>query len=112
MDRGILTTVYARLKKKVSLTEILKTYKEFYSKESFVRILTGGTYPATKAVKGSNYCDISLFLDNRNSKIRTLIIVSAIDNLLKGASGLAVQNMNIMCGFDETTGLLNIPPFP
>lgn len=71
-----------------------------------------GVYPTIKAVKGSNYCDISVFLDKRNPKTLTLIILSAIDNLLKGASGQAVQNMNIMYGFDETSGLTALPAFP
>ncbi|HDH05968.1 MAG TPA: N-acetyl-gamma-glutamyl-phosphate reductase [Nitrospirae bacterium] len=112
MDRGMLSTVYVRLKKKTALSTVQKVYKEFYSGEPFVRILKNGTYPATKAVKGSNYCDISIFLDNRSGKGQTLVIVSAIDNLLKGASGSAVQNMNIMYGFDETAGLTVSPPSP
>jgi N-acetyl-gamma-glutamyl-phosphate reductase len=77
-----------------------------------VRVLKRGLYPTTKAVKGSNYCDISFFLDSHGSKGQTLIVVSAIDNLIKGASGTAVQNMNIMYGFDETAGLMSSPPFP
>ncbi len=112
MDRGILSTIYVRLKGKVNLTEVQKSYKDFYSKEPFVRVLENGTYPTTKAVKGSNYCDVSVFLDTRNNKAYTLIIISAIDNLLKGASGVAVQNMNIMYGFDETAGLTNLSSCP
>ncbi|GBD95777.1 MAG TPA: N-acetyl-gamma-glutamyl-phosphate reductase [Nitrospirae bacterium] len=112
MDRGMLSTIYVRLQKKTGLLNVQKLYKEFYSSEPFVRILKDGTYPATKAVKGSNYCDISIFLDERSGKGKTLIIVSAIDNLLKGASGSAVQNMNIMYGFDETAGLMVSPPSP
>jgi N-acetyl-gamma-glutamyl-phosphate reductase len=71
-----------------------------------------GVYPETKAVKGSNFCDISVFLDNRSGKGHSLIIVSAIDNLIKGASGLAVQNMNIMYNFEETAGLMTSSPSP
>ncbi len=107
MDRGILSTLYVRLKKKTSLPKVQKLYHEFYCKEPFVRVLQNGRYPSTKAVKGSNYCDISVFLDKK-----TLIIVSAIDNLLKGASGTAVHNMNIMYGFEETAGLMSSPVSP
>ncbi|MEK7309010.1 MAG: N-acetyl-gamma-glutamyl-phosphate reductase [Nitrospirota bacterium] len=122
MDRGILSTIYVRLsakggsasggKEKINLPEVQKAYQDFYYKEPFVRVLENGVYPTIKAVKGSNYCDISVFLDKRNPKTLTLIILSAIDNLLKGASGQAVQNMNIMCGFDETSGLTALPAFP
>ncbi|UCD35647.1 MAG: N-acetyl-gamma-glutamyl-phosphate reductase [Nitrospiraceae bacterium] len=112
MDRGILSTIYVPLKRKISLPDVQKLYNQYYHNEPFVRILQNGRYPATKAVKGGNYCDISVFLDERSGKNQTLIIVSAIDNLLKGASGNAVQNMNIMYGFEETTGLLASPASP
>jgi N-acetyl-gamma-glutamyl-phosphate reductase len=116
MDRGILSTIYVRLTTKgggkINLLELQKTYQDFYRKEPFVRVLKNGEYPTTKAVKGSNRCDLTVFLDTRNPKAQTLIIVSAIDNLLKGASGQAVHNMNIMYGFNETAGLMNLPPFP
>lgn len=112
MDRGILSTIYVRLKNKVSQSYVHKIYTDFYSKEPFVRVLGKGLYPATKAVKGSNYCDVSVFVDKRNPKTQSLIIVSAIDNLLKGASGQAVHNMNIMSGFDETAGLMSLPVYP
>ncbi|MBI5408529.1 MAG: N-acetyl-gamma-glutamyl-phosphate reductase [Nitrospirae bacterium] len=109
MDRGILSTIYVRLKKDIKLSDVQKLYQEFYKSEPFVRVLKNGLYPATKAVKGSNFCDLSVSLDRRTG---SLIIVSAIDNLLKGASGTAVQNMNIMYGFDETTGLTASSPSP
>jgi N-acetyl-gamma-glutamyl-phosphate reductase len=112
MDRGILSTIYVRLKNKVKLSDIQKLYRERYSSEPFVRILKNGVYPATKAVKGTNFCDISVFLDKRSGKGQSLIIVSAIDNLIKGASGLAIQNMNIMYGFEETAGLMTSSPSP
>jgi len=112
MDRGMLSTVYVRMKRNVNISKILKLYQDFYRNEPFVRVLKPGVYPNTKAVKGSNFCDLSLFLNERNSRSRTLTIVSVIDNLIKGASGSAVQNMNIMYGFDETAGLLNSPPCP
>jgi N-acetyl-gamma-glutamyl-phosphate reductase len=111
MDRGILTTIYVRLKRKVTFTTLQRLYMEYYHDEIFVRVLEQETYPTTKEVKGSNYCDISIFLDTRGSK-HTLIIVNAIDNLLKGASGQAIQNMNIMYGFDETEGIMYKPSFP
>lgn len=112
MDRGMLSTIYLKLKKKTGLPEIQKMYRDFYKDEPFVRVLKNGVLPTTKAVKGTNCCDISVFLDSRSSKKPTLIIISAIDNLLKGASGAAVQNMNIMYGFDETAGLMALPPSP
>ena len=112
MDRGILSTIYVRLKNKVKLSDIQKLYRERYSSEPFVRILKNGVYPATKVVKGTNFCDISVFLDKRSGMGQSLIIVSAIDNLIKGASGLAIQNMNIMYGFEETAGLMTSSPSP
>ncbi len=107
MDRGILCTIYVRLRRKATVANIQRLYYQFWRKEPFVRVLKNGILPATKAVKGSNYCDISVSLDKQ-----TLIIVSAIDNLLKGASGTAVHNMNIMYGFDETAGLTSSPASP
>jgi N-acetyl-gamma-glutamyl-phosphate reductase len=112
MSRGILSTVYAGVRGSVSIRDLRKIYKEYYSREPFVRILDNGVYPSTGAVRGSNFCDVSLFLDKRDRENQTLIIVSAIDNLLKGASGQAVHNMNIMHGFEETAGLLSPPPHP
>ncbi len=112
MDRGILSTIYVRLNNKVKLSDIQKLFREYYNSEPFVRILPNGVYPATKAVKGTNFCDISVFLDKRSGKGHSLIIVSAIDNLIKGASGLAVQNMNIMYNFEETAGLMTSSPTP
>ncbi|RJQ55359.1 MAG: N-acetyl-gamma-glutamyl-phosphate reductase [Nitrospiraceae bacterium] len=112
MDRGILSTIYVRLKKKVSLGDVNELYRDFYGNELFVRVLGNGIYPSTKAVKGSNFCDLSIFLNKRAPVGQTLIVVSAIDNLLKGASGTAVQNMNIMYGFEESAGLLSPPYSP
>jgi N-acetyl-gamma-glutamyl-phosphate reductase len=112
MDRGILSTIYVKPKEKIKLPDVQKIYQNFYAKEPFVRVLKDGEYPNTKGVKGSNYCDVSVFLDQHNHKRQTLIIVTAIDNLLKGASGQAVHNMNIMCGFDETAGLTTLSPCP
>jgi N-acetyl-gamma-glutamyl-phosphate reductase len=102
LDRGILTTIYSPVLQKTSADEIVKVYGDFYKKEPFVRVLKYGLYPNIKNVRGTNYCEIGMKLNERTD---TLIIVTAIDNLVKGASGQAVHNMNIMMGFDETAGL-------
>lgn len=111
VNRGILSTIYAKLKtqnlKVKSQKEwVFDTYKKYYKGEFFVRIMPEGTFPNISQVKGSNFCDIGLKLDERTGR---LIIITAIDNLVKGASGQAVQNMNIMFGFPETLGLLTLP---
>ena len=103
VERGILCTVYADLKKKAKTSEVLDSFRAFYKDEPFVRILPQGEYPQTRSVADTNYCDIGLQVDERTGK---LVIVSVIDNMVKGASGQAVQNMNLMAGFPETTGLL------
>jgi len=103
MDRGILSTIYVNMASDVDEKEIRREYERFYDGEPFVRILSDGQYPATKTVVGTNYCDIGIKLDRRTNR---LIIISAIDNLLKGASGQAVQCMNIIFGFDEREGLV------
>lgn len=102
MKRGILATIYATLKDDISLEALLNIYKNFYKDEPFVHIYENGTLPSTKAVAGSNHCHIGLTVDERTHRI---IITSAIDNLVKGAAGQAVQNMNIMLGLNETAGL-------
>ncbi len=109
LDRGILTTIYARLLKKTSQDHIVDVYKSAYEKEPFVIVLDSGTYPNIKNVTGTNFCHIGLKINERTN---TLIIVSAIDNLVKGASGQAIQNMNIMAGLEETTGLTSGALFP
>jgi N-acetyl-gamma-glutamyl-phosphate reductase len=109
MDRGILSTLYATLTKETSVKELLSLYQKFYRNEGFVRILPEGVYPSTLYVRGSNFCDIGLTIDKRTGRV---IVVSAIDNLVKGASGQAVQNMNIMNGFPENLGLDALPLFP
>jgi len=103
MDRGILSTIYVNMKKDMEESEIRAHYEKFYAGEPFVRVLPEGQYPATKTVSFTNYCDIGMKWDQRT---RRLILISAIDNLLKGASGQAVQCLNILCGFEETQGLL------
>ncbi|MDR1174606.1 MAG: N-acetyl-gamma-glutamyl-phosphate reductase [Treponema sp.] len=122
MNRGILSTIYIPLKKDSGIhegrprppaagtealaAEIRQLYLDFYRDEPFVRILPAGIYAATNRVRQSNYCDISVHLDHSGSM---LIVVSAIDNMVKGAAGQAVQNMNIVMGFEENSGLAAIP---
>ena len=103
MSRGILTTAYLKLSEAISTAELLKIYSDYYEDEPFVRVLDEGEIPQTQAVRGSNYCDVGV---NVVEKSNLAVVVSAIDNLTKGASGQALQNMNIMAGFDETAGLL------
>lgn len=109
MDRGILSTVYASALKDVTTAKLHKLYEEFYKGEPFVRVLPQGNLPSTAFVRGSNFCDIAPVVDKRTGRI---IVVSAIDNLVKGASGQAVQNMNLVCGFPETMGLEGLALFP
>ncbi len=109
MTRGILSTIYATLQKPRSTGELLDLYQEFYKDEYFIRIQPEGQYPQTKQVYGSNFCDIGLTVDSRTNRV---VVVSAIDNLVKGASGQAVQNMNIVFGLPEKSGLDFAPVFP
>jgi len=109
VDRGILTTIYARLEKKSTIDEIGEAYRQAYRSEPFVRVLPDGIYPNIKHVRGTNYCDIGLKLNERTN---TLIVITAIDNLVKGASGQAVQDMNIMLGLEETLSLNSIAVYP
>jgi len=108
-NRGILSTIYATLQKDVSASDLVDLYKKFYKDEIFVRIYAEGTYPNISSVRGSNYCDIGLALDGRTGRV---VIIAAIDNLIKGAAGQAVQNMNLMCGFPEEMGLNLVSLFP
>jgi len=102
LNRGILSSCYAALKHLISTEDVLKLYEEFYKGEPFVEILPRGEFPQTKEVVSSNRCRIGITVDKRTKRV---IIISVIDNLSKGASAQAVQNMNIMCGFKETMGL-------
>lgn len=102
VDRGILSTIYSRVRKKVTADKIEATYRKYYAKAPFIRIKSRGEFPALKDVHRTNYCDIGFFLDEANER---LIVLSAIDNLIKGASGQAVQNMNLRAGFAEDEGL-------
>ncbi len=101
MNRGILSTIYARLKPVATEVNLVETLRNFYKEEPFVRIKEVGEFPKTKEVTETNFCDLSLKVVGDR-----VVLLSAIDNLIKGASGQAVQNMNVMFGFEETTGLL------
>ena len=109
MNRGILSTIYTDLIKNITQEELEELYQEFYQESPFVRVRNKNLLPQTKWVQGSNYCDIAPVLDQRTNKI---IVISAIDNLVKGASGQAIQNMNLMFGLDETSGLKFAPMYP
>ena len=107
VNRGIISTCYAHLKEGVAKEQIRAAYEEFYKDEFFIRLLPDGANADIHNIKYSNFCDISLHVDERT---RTLIAISAIDNMVKGAAGQAVQNMNIIFGLDEKTGLVIVPP--
>ncbi len=108
MSRGMLTTSYAVLTKKATDRDILEILQNYYRKRFFIRILEENRMPDTQHVRCSNFCDIGCKIDPRSGR---LILVSAIDNLVKGASGQAIQNMNLMLGLNETRGL-DHPPYP
>lgn len=107
--RGILSTVYANLTKETTTQAIQELYENQYKDEPFIRLLKEDTFPATQYVRGSNFCDISFKIDHTTKRI---IVMSAIDNVVKGAAGQAVQNLNIMFGLPEDMGLLTAPIFP
>ena len=109
MNRGILATEYASLKKDVTYEDVKVIYDKYYADEKFVRVLKENELPETKWVEGSNYVDINFKIDPRTNRI---IMMGAIDNLVKGAAGQAVQNMNLMFGLDEAEGLNLVPMFP
>ena len=109
MNRGILATEYATLKKDVTGEEVKAIYDKYYADERFVRVLKENELPETKWVEGSNYVDINFKIDPRTNRI---IMMGAIDNLVKGAAGQAVQNMNLVFGLDEAEGLNLVPMFP
>lgn len=109
MNRGILATAYASLKKDVTYEEVKAIYDKYYANEKFVRVLEKDVCPQTKWVEGSNYVDVNFKIDPRTNRI---IMMGAIDNLVKGAAGQAVQNMNLMFGLKESEGLELVPMFP
>lgn len=108
-SRGILSTIYATLTPEANNTDIQALYEAAYADEPFVRVLPAGAFPATQYVRGSNCCDLALQKDERTGR---LILMAAIDNIVKGASGQAVQNMNLMHDFPETAGLMGAALFP
>ena len=109
MNRGILATAYASLKKDVTYEEVKAIYDKYYADEKFVRVLEKDVCPQTKWVEGSNYVDVNFKIDPRTNRI---IMMGASDNLVKGAAGQAVQNMNLMFGLKESEGLELVPMFP
>ena len=109
MNRGILITAYASLAREVSYEEVKAAYDRYYRAERFVRVLEKDVCPQTKWVEGSNYVDVNFKIDPRTKRV---IMMGAMDNLVKGAAGQAVQNMNLMFGFDEAEGLMLAPMFP
>lgn len=109
MNRGILATAYAKVKDGVTSDDIRAAYNKYYENEYFVRVLEDGVLPETKWVEGSNFLDVNFKLNPRTNRV---IMMGAIDNLVKGAAGQAVQNMNIMFGLPENMGLRLVPMFP
>jgi len=109
MNRGILTTIYAKMTGQPDAGQLHERYRDYFRNEPFVRLLPAGQFPNVRNVRGSNFCDIGVYADPRTNRA---VIVTAIDNLVKGASGQAVQNMNIMTGFAETDGLRFAGIFP
>ncbi len=109
MTRGILSTIYVKLNKQMTAEHLHDVYQQYYDNKTFVRIRDLGEYPKTKEVYGSNNCDIGIYVDEES---QTAIIVSVIDNLVKGASGQAIQNLNLMYGLNEATGLQQLPVYP
>lgn len=109
MNRGILVTAYASLKKQRKEEELREIYQNYYKEEKFVRFLEQGICPETRWVEGSNFVDVNIKVDIRTNRV---IMMGAMDNLVKGAAGQAIQNMNLMFGLKETEGLLQVPMFP
>lgn len=109
MQRGILVTAYANLEKKVTYEEVKAVYDKYYKDEYFIRVLNKDETPETRWVEGSNFVDVNFKIDERTGRI---IMMGALDNLVKGAAGQAVQNMNIIFGLPENEGLQQVPMFP
>ncbi len=109
MNRGILVTAYASLVKQCTCEDIKACYDKYYKDETFVRVLEKGVCPETRWVEGSNYMDVNFIIDERTNRV---IVMGAMDNLVKGAAGQAVQNMNLIMGLPETKGLMMPPLFP
>lgn len=109
MTRGIMSTMYASLQGKYTEQDLIELYREHYAGRPFVRVRDRGVWPATKEVSGSNYCDIGFAVDERTNRVT---IISVIDNVVKGAAGQAIQNLNLMMGWEESLGLALAPVYP
>ncbi|TCZ76862.1 N-acetyl-gamma-glutamyl-phosphate reductase [Paenibacillus albiflavus] len=110
MNRGIMATMYASVAEEARTdADFVNLYNQYYEDRPFVRVRKAGTWPATKHVTGSNYCDIGFAVDERTGRVT---IISVIDNVVKGAAGQAIQNLNLMMGWDESTGLMFAPMYP
>ncbi|PZD97856.1 N-acetyl-gamma-glutamyl-phosphate reductase [Paenibacillus sambharensis] len=109
MTRGIMSTIYASVEGQRSVQDFIGLYREYYEGRQFVRIRSEGQWPGTKEVYGSNYCDIGFAVDERTGRAT---IISVIDNLVKGAAGQAIQNLNLMMGWEEGLGLQFVPVYP
>ncbi|EJS59360.1 N-acetyl-gamma-glutamyl-phosphate reductase [Bacillus cereus] len=106
ISRGIMVTLYAKVKREMEIEQLQKLYEETYEQSTFIRIRTQGEFPSPKEVRGSNYCDMGIAYDERTGRVT---VVSVIDNMMKGAAGQAIQNANIVAGLEETTGLQHMP---
>ena len=106
ISRGIMITLYAKVKKEMKIEQLQKLYEETYEYSAFVRVRSHGEFPSPKEVRGSNYCDIGVAYDERTERVT---VVSVIDNMMKGAAGQAIQNANVLAGLEETTGLQHMP---
>ena len=109
MNRGILVTEYAAMKENLTSEQVRAVYDKYYGNEKFIRVLKEDVCPETKWVEGSNYTDINFKIDGRTGRI---VLMGALDNLVKGAAGQAVQNMNLLFGEKESEGLEFVPLFP
>ncbi|WP_426950440.1 N-acetyl-gamma-glutamyl-phosphate reductase [Bacillus mycoides] len=109
ISRGIMITLYAKVKEEMKIEQLQKLYEETYEYSAFVRVRSQGEFPSPKEVRGSNYCDIGIAYDERTERVT---VVSVIDNMMKGAAGQAVQNANLLAGLEETTGLQHMPLYP
>ncbi|MCU4987634.1 N-acetyl-gamma-glutamyl-phosphate reductase [Bacillus cereus] len=106
ISRGIMVTLYAKVKREMEIEQLQKLYEETYEQSAFIRIRTQGEFPSPKEVRGSNYCEMGIAYDERTGRVT---VVSVIDNMMKGAAGQAIQNANIVAGLEETTGLQYMP---
>ncbi|MGH0775950.1 N-acetyl-gamma-glutamyl-phosphate reductase [Bacillus cereus] len=106
ISRGIMVTLYAKVKREMEIEQLQQLYEKAYEQSAFVRIRMQGEFPSPKEVRGSNYCDMGIAYDERTGRVT---VVSVIDNMMKGAAGQAIQNANIVAGLEETTGLQHMP---